>query len=173
MAQATDHAQAYSTKTTEDLLRRQTFLSDDRGALSLLKKAELSDELKLRHISHTWRKDELITRIIEDNERRRASDTREILPTQGNTGNEELASAQSLAAANEMLQAEIEELKTQVRVLSATGNEQPGQAGTQCHDIRQIDAETSESRLNLSGHARRNQNSSTQQLESSDITRLL
>ncbi|KAH6943949.1 hypothetical protein HPB50_000800 [Hyalomma asiaticum] len=66
----------------------------------------------------------------------------EILPTRRNTGNKELEGAQNLAAANEKLQAEIEELKTQVRLLSATGNEQPGQAGTQCHDIRQIDAET-------------------------------
>ncbi|KAH6924150.1 hypothetical protein HPB50_012817 [Hyalomma asiaticum] len=145
MAQATDHAQAYSTRTTEALLRRQTLLSDDRRALSLLKKTELADELKLRQISHTGRKDELITRIIEDNERRRASDMQEILRTQRNAGNEELESAQNLAAANEKLQAELEGLKTQVRLLSATGNGQPGQAGTQRHDIRQIDAETIES----------------------------
>ncbi|KAH6919610.1 hypothetical protein HPB50_029402 [Hyalomma asiaticum] len=146
MAQATDTAQAYSTSTTEDLLRRQTLLSDDRRALSQLKKTELADELKLRHISHTGRKDELITRIIEDNERQRASDMQEILRTQRNTGNEELESAQNLAAGNEKLQAEIEGLKAQVRLLSTTSNEQPGQAGTQRHDIRQIDAETTEMR---------------------------
>ncbi|KAH6948388.1 hypothetical protein HPB50_023895 [Hyalomma asiaticum] len=142
MAQATDHAQAYSTSTTEELLRRQALLSEDRRALSQLKKTELADELKLRHISHTGRKDELTTRIIEDNERRRASDMQEILRTQRNTGNEELESAQNLAAVNEKLQAETQGLKAQVRLLSTTGNEQQGQAGTQRHDIRQIDAET-------------------------------
>ncbi|KAH6948473.1 hypothetical protein HPB50_024695 [Hyalomma asiaticum] len=97
----------------------------------------------------------------------------EILPTKRNTGNEDLASAQSLAATNEKLKAEIEGLKTQVRLLNTTGSEQQGQAVTQRHDIRETNAETSESRLNLSGHATRNQDSCLQQSESSAITRLL
>lgn len=45
-------------------------LSEDRQALSALKKMELADELKLRRIPHTGRKDKLVTRLIEDNERR-------------------------------------------------------------------------------------------------------
>ncbi|KAH6946674.1 hypothetical protein HPB50_014513 [Hyalomma asiaticum] len=79
----------------------------------------------------------------------------EILQMQRNTGNEQLESAQNLAAVNEKLQADIEGLKAQVRLLSTTGDEQPGQAGTQRHDIRQIDAETTKQDKTRRMHAPR------------------
>ncbi|KAH6947181.1 hypothetical protein HPB50_017321 [Hyalomma asiaticum] len=52
----------------------------------------------------------------------------EILRTQRNTGNEQLESAQNLAAANEKLQAEIEGLRTQVGLLQRATNNQDKQA---------------------------------------------
>ncbi|KAH7983407.1 hypothetical protein HPB52_011663 [Rhipicephalus sanguineus] len=137
MAEATEHpARAYSTTTTEDLL-----LSEDRRALSALKKTELADELKLRRIPHTGRKDELITRLIEDNERQRISGTQEPPTTQRATSDVELASIRSLSAANAKLHAEIEVLKSQLQLLS-TPNEQREQRVSQRHDNRHEDAET-------------------------------
>ncbi|KAH7955436.1 hypothetical protein HPB52_000880 [Rhipicephalus sanguineus] len=137
MAEATENpARAYSTTTTEDLL-----LSEDRRALSALKKTELADELKLRRIPHTGRKDELITRLIEDNERQRISGTQEPPTTQRATSDVELASIRSLSAANAKLHAEIEVLKSQLQLLS-TPNERREQRVSQRHDNRHEDAET-------------------------------
>ncbi|KAH7983709.1 hypothetical protein HPB52_013800 [Rhipicephalus sanguineus] len=66
-----------------------------RRALSTLKKTELADELKLRHISHTGKMDKLVTRLIEDNKRQRVSGTQEPPTMQRDNSNEELASIQS------------------------------------------------------------------------------
>ncbi|KAL1467830.1 hypothetical protein MTO96_041887 [Rhipicephalus appendiculatus] len=88
MAEATeDPAQAYSVTTMEDFL-----LSENRQALSALKKMEVADELKLCRISHTGRKDELVMRLIENNERRRVSGTQQPLMLQRTARNKELAS---------------------------------------------------------------------------------
>ncbi|KAL1445300.1 hypothetical protein MTO96_029256 [Rhipicephalus appendiculatus] len=136
MAEATENpAPAFSTITTEGLL-----LSKNRQALSALKKTELADELKLRRIPHTGRKDDLVTRLIEDNKRQRTSGTQEPPTRQRNTSDEELASIRSLSAANAKLHAELEALKSQVQLLSSTNE----QRDSQHHDIRHENNETND-----------------------------
>ncbi|XP_037523560.1 uncharacterized protein LOC119400571 [Rhipicephalus sanguineus] len=93
MAKATQNfAQAYSTTTTEEL-----FLSVDIRVLIAAKKTELASELKLGRIPDTGGKEELVRRLIADNERRRVSRLQKPPTTQGNISNEELPVCRSRA----------------------------------------------------------------------------
>ncbi|KAK8758622.1 hypothetical protein V5799_003747 [Amblyomma americanum] len=65
---------ARRTSSTDSTIVYSPLYSVDRNLLGTVKKKQLEDELKCRELLYSGGKDELISRILEDNIRQRASD---------------------------------------------------------------------------------------------------
>ncbi|KAK8772978.1 hypothetical protein V5799_012489 [Amblyomma americanum] len=102
--------------------------STDRHVLSALKKQRLADELRTRGLPCTGRKDDLVTRLLDDNTRLQATPgSSDSTTSQDETDSDGHGEADSKApAAIDMLRAEVDELR---RLLTQQRHELPTRTG--------------------------------------------